>query len=103
MFPPEVERFFAQERLKQTYIATAQKNLRETTVVMHHIIEKVGQRGVVVEECETQSEELLESSEAFYMANLPAWKRWMYTLKAPWWWKKCFCFCYQSKKKMGLN
>ena len=98
-FPPEVERYFAQERAKQTHIANAQKNLKDTTVIMHNIIEKTQQRGVVVEECETQSEDLLDSSESFYVANLPGWKRWVYTYKAPWWFSFCSCGAKKNRKR----
>lgn len=97
-FPPEVERFFAQERAKQTHIATTQKNLKDTALIMHNLMDKTVQRGVVIEDCETQSEELLGSSEAFYLANLPAWKRWIYTYKAPWW-LSCPCGTRKNRKR----
>lgn len=101
MFPPDVERYFAEERAKQQNIAKTQKNLKETTVMLHNIIEKVNQRGVVVQECETQSEDLLDSSEEFYLAHLPGWKRFIYTWKAPWW-VPGFCSCSRMNKKRCL-
>lgn len=96
--PPEVERFFAQERAKQTHIANTQKNLKNTTLLMHNIIEKTNQRGNNIEECELQSEDLVESSEVFYLANLPSWKRWVYTWRAPWWVPSC-CTCGAKKSR----
>ena len=93
-FPPEVERFFAEERRKQqthNTIAQTQRNLKETAVTMHHILEKASQRGITLEAREEQSEDLLESSDAFYLATMPGWKRYIYEIKAPWWFNTCCC------------
>lgn len=99
--PPEIERFFAEERRKQNAYATiaqTQRNLKETAVTMQHIMEKTSHRGVVLEEREEQSEELLESSGAFYVATMPGWKRFIYEIKMPWWW----CCCKKRKKREYL-
>jgi len=102
--PPEVERFFAEERRKQnTYatIAQTQRNLKETTVTMHQIMEKTSQRGIVLEEREEQAEELLESSDAFYIATMPGWKRYIYEMKMPWWFHnlRYYCCCCRENKR----
>lgn len=102
MFPPEVEQFFADERAKQKMcntISKTQKNLNETLSTMGNMLEKVHQRNAVLEECEEQSEDLLESSEAFHLALLPGWKRYLYTIKMPWWWWWCSCWNKRKNKK----
>lgn len=101
MLPPEIERFFAEERRKQQIhntIAQTQRNLRDTALTMHQILEKTSQRGTTLEEREDQSEELLDSSDAFYTATMPGWKRYLHEWKAPWWW----CFCKKRKKREYL-
>lgn len=99
-YPPEVERFFAEQRAKQEMhiaIATTNKNLKETAHVLTNMFEKVHQRSAILEECAVQSEELLESSESFHLAVMPGWKRYIYSFKAPWWW--CSCCSIKKNKK----
>lgn len=99
MLPPEVERFFAEERKKQQLIAVTQKNLIQTANTLNNILDKANQRGATLEQREEQAEELLDSSEEFHVATLPAWKRYVYTIKWPWW---CVCFCKKKKKRQDL-
>lgn len=98
-FPPQVEQFFAEERAKQQMhitIAKTQQNLKDTVLTMGNMLDKVHQRSGTLEECEEQSETLLDSSEAFHLAIMPAWKRYIYTYKAPWW---CCFPCKRKNKK----
>jgi len=102
LLPPEVERFFAEERRKQqtnNLIAQTQRNLKETKIALHSILEKTSQRGIVLDQREEQSEELLDSSDLFYIATMPGWKRFLYEMKMPWWWCSC---CRKRKKRIDL-
>jgi len=98
-FPPEVERFFAEERKKQALIVTTQRNLNETRLTMENIIEKTNQRGNTLETREEESEELMDSSEKFHLAIMPGWKRFIYTFKAPWWSIYLCSSCFGKKKR----
>lgn len=100
--PPEVERFFAEMRREQqafATIASTQRNLKETATTLGTLIDKANQRGTTLDEREEQAEELLDSSEEFHMATLPGWKRFVYTIRAPWWWPSC---CSNCKRRKGV-
>lgn len=103
-FPPEVERFFAEERKKQNLIITTHRNLNETRITLENIMDKTNQRGNTLDKREEDSEELMDSSEQFHLVLMPGWKRFIYTFKAPWWWSRCFScfscfFCFAKKRR----
>ena len=67
-FPPEIESYFSQQRSEQEKLnktAHVKKNLRETQSMMHSVMEKVVMRGNDLESAEEDTQQLLESSNAF--------------------------------------
>jgi hypothetical protein len=67
-FPPEVERFFQQKQNEQRALNTTalvQKNLRETTTVMHSVMEKISDRGIAIDETQRDTRILMDSSMEF--------------------------------------
>jgi hypothetical protein len=66
--PPEVERFFQQKQNEQRSLnntALVQKNLRETTAVMHSVMEQIADRGVAIDEAQHDTRLLMDSSSEF--------------------------------------
>lgn len=67
-FPPEIESYFAQQRAEQQQLnktAHVKKNLRETQTSMHNVMEKLIMRGHDLQVVEEDTQQLLDSSNAF--------------------------------------
>lgn len=87
-FPPEIESYFAQQRLEQQQLnktAHVKKNLRETQTSMHNVMEKLIMRGHDLKIVEEDTQQLLDSSNAFLIqSNRMNWScLWSWV---PGWW-----------------
>jgi hypothetical protein len=91
--PPEVQKFFDDQRRHQRFYeqaAQTQKTLRQTTSTLGDAFGRLVQRGMVVSETEAVSEELLQSSRAFLITTEPWWKYWLCCrCLPPWWFEAC--------------
>ena len=93
--PPEVERFFQQQRNEQrahNNTALVQKNLRDTTAALHGIMEHTAERGVSITLVQHDADALVESSNEFLQQTTE--KNYCWCCKAfillipPWWYNK---------------
>ncbi|MBX9636523.1 MAG: hypothetical protein K2Q45_03120 [Nitrosomonas sp.] len=89
--PPEVESFFAKQRLEQQKLnktAHIKKNIRETQNTMQNAMEKIVMRGQDLEVLEENSNQLMDSSMVFLnqgrRLNWSCLWNWM-----PDWWFSC--------------
>lgn len=87
--PDDTIRYLQNEERKQTQhikVAKSRANVRETVVKMHNVMEKVGDRGKHINVVEEQVDDLLDTSEDFYYAAMPGWKRYALSWVPPLWW-----------------
>lgn len=83
--PPEIESYFAaQSKIQQSHVKVAhiQKNVKETIIKMEEVMEKVGERGIQINESAEGAQQLLDSSEEFLnQTRRGGWCAWI-----PEWW-----------------
>lgn len=99
--PPVVQEWLdGQRRTQQSHVhvATANKNLRETRDTMQSIFVQVAERQELLDETEECVDELVDTSNDFYLATLPAWKRYLRTWIPPPWWCPC-CYAKRQRKR----
>lgn len=82
-----IKYFEQQQREQQSHVTTAlvTKNLRETTITMQSVMEKIGQRGTQVSGAEEDVNELLASSEEFLDQTKQSWWKWLCSCIPEWW------------------
>ncbi len=95
-----------EERKQQQHVkvATATRNVKETVINMHSVMDKMADRGQQLEMVEDQVDDLMEQSQEFYHATLPGWKRYALSWVPPSWWfpRRCGavpCPCGAGKGK----
>ena len=81
-------------------VASIQENLQTTTTVLTGAMAKLAQRGTTIEVANEQAEFLEESSEAFYTAAMPGWKRYLKSWIPPEWWFRRLCHCCKKRKRI---
>ncbi len=91
--PADVQKFFEEQQRQQRFYekaAMAQRNLRQATSTLNDAFGKLSQRGILMNETEAVSEELLQSSQTFLIRVEPWWKYWLYCrCIPPWWFESC--------------
>lgn len=84
LIPEEVESYFAYQRAKQlehVNIAHAKKNVRETKTLLDSAMAKVMERGVQMDEVAQTSEQVMHSSDEFFLTTRKA-----ASCVPDWWW-----------------
>lgn len=92
--PLDTIKYLQMEEHKQEQhvkVAKATRNVKETVISMHSVMDKIADRGHQLQMVEDQVDDLMEQSQDFYHATLPGWKRYALSWVPPKWWFPRWC------------